>query len=65
MDIKGFSVPTESDNEDEEQVFQAAPKKASKKSGGFQSMGLSHSVLKGVLKKGYKCPTPIQRKVIK
>ncbi|XP_067142208.1 ATP-dependent RNA helicase DDX54 [Centruroides vittatus] len=35
-----------------------------KKSGGFQSMGLSYSVLKGVLKKGYKVPTPIQRKTI-
>jgi ATP-dependent RNA helicase DDX54/DBP10 len=34
-----------------------------KKSGGFQSMGLSHAVLKGVLRKGYKVPTPIQRKV--
>jgi ATP-dependent RNA helicase DDX54/DBP10 len=38
-------------------------KKNSKKSGGFQSMGLSYSVLKGVLKRGYKVPTPIQRKV--
>jgi ATP-dependent RNA helicase DDX54/DBP10 len=35
-----------------------------KKSGGFQSMGLSHAVLKGVLRKGYKVPTPIQRKCI-
>uniref|UniRef100_H2ZC85 RNA helicase n=1 Tax=Ciona savignyi TaxID=51511 RepID=H2ZC85_CIOSA len=35
-----------------------------KKSGGFQSMGLSHSVFKGVIRKGYKVPTPIQRKCI-
>jgi hypothetical protein len=34
-----------------------------KKSGGFQSMGLSHLVFKGVIRKGYKMPTPIQRKV--
>uniref|UniRef100_A0A663EIU4 RNA helicase n=1 Tax=Aquila chrysaetos chrysaetos TaxID=223781 RepID=A0A663EIU4_AQUCH len=34
-----------------------------KKSGGFQSMGLSYPVFKGVMKKGYKVPTPIQRKV--
>lgn len=35
------------------------------KSGGFQAMGLSFPVLKGVLKRGYKVPTPIQRKVRK
>ncbi|KAJ8020992.1 ATP-dependent RNA helicase DDX54 [Holothuria leucospilota] len=35
-----------------------------KKSGGFQSMGLSHEVFGGILKKGYKVPTPIQRKCI-
>ena len=35
-----------------------------KKSGGFQSMGLSSEVLRGVLVKGYRVPTPIQRKTI-
>ena len=35
-----------------------------KKSGGFQSMGLSHEVLRGALVKGYRVPTPIQRKTI-
>ena len=35
-----------------------------KKSGGFQSMGLSSEVLRGVLYKGYRVPTPIQRKTI-
>lgn len=39
-------------------------KERKKKSGGFQSMGLSASVLKGILKKGYQVPTPIQRKTI-
>lgn len=34
------------------------------KSGGFQSMGLSYPVLKAILRKGYKVPTPIQRKTI-
>jgi ATP-dependent RNA helicase DDX54/DBP10 len=38
-------------------------KKGKKKGGGFQSMGLSREVLKGILKRGYKVPTPIQRKV--
>jgi ATP-dependent RNA helicase DDX54/DBP10 len=35
-----------------------------KKSGGFQSMGLSWQILKGVLNNNYKVPTPIQRKTI-
>lgn len=34
------------------------------KSGGFQSMKLSKMVIKGILRKGYKVPTPIQRKTI-
>lgn len=38
-------------------------KKKKKGSGGFQSMGLSFQVLKGITKRGYKQPTPIQRKV--
>jgi hypothetical protein len=37
--------------------------KKKKKTGGFQSMGLSPLILKGVLRRGYKVPTPIQRKV--
>ncbi|XP_059154921.1 ATP-dependent RNA helicase DDX54-like [Physella acuta] len=41
-----------------------AVNKNKKKSGGFQSMGLSHPVLKGILRRGYKVPTPIQRKTI-
>ena len=35
-----------------------------KKSGGFQSMGFSNNVFKGITKRGYKVPTPIQRKVL-
>ncbi|XP_064482457.1 ATP-dependent RNA helicase DDX54-like [Ornithodoros turicata] len=35
-----------------------------KKRGGFQAMGLSQPVMKGVLKRGYLVPTPIQRKTI-
>ncbi|EGD80824.1 hypothetical protein PTSG_11725 [Salpingoeca rosetta] len=34
------------------------------KSGGFQSMGLSRGVFRGIMDKGYKVPTPIQRKTI-
>uniref|UniRef100_A0A671M9E6 RNA helicase n=2 Tax=Sinocyclocheilus anshuiensis TaxID=1608454 RepID=A0A671M9E6_9TELE len=41
-----------------------AQNKKKKKSGGFQSMGLSYPVYKGIMKKGYKVPTPIQKKTI-
>lgn len=54
------------EDDDENEVFAESKKKAGKKSGksgGFQAMGLSYPVLKGILKRGYKVPTPIQRKV--
>ncbi|RUS25867.1 P-loop containing nucleoside triphosphate hydrolase protein [Jimgerdemannia flammicorona] len=41
-----------------------AAKRKKKKSGGFQSMGLSHPIFKAVLHKGFKVPTPIQRKTV-
>ncbi|KAM4708557.1 ATP-dependent RNA helicase DDX54 isoform 1-T2 [Discoglossus pictus] len=53
-----------SDNEMDTRQLVRAQNKKKKKSGGFQSMGLSYPVYKGVMKKGYKVPTPIQRKVI-
>ncbi|KAL2100423.1 hypothetical protein ACEWY4_004817 [Coilia grayii] len=53
-----------SDVEPDTRVLVRAQNKKQKKSGGFQSMGLSFPVYKGVMKKGYKVPTPIQRKTI-
>lgn len=38
--------------------------KKSKKSGGFQSLGLSPLVYRGVMRLGYKVPTPIQRRAL-
>ncbi|KAJ1374021.1 hypothetical protein KIN20_036609 [Parelaphostrongylus tenuis] len=35
-----------------------------RKAGGWQSMGLDHTVFKGIEKKGFRQPTPIQRKTI-
>ncbi|KAI0165478.1 ATP-dependent RNA helicase DBP10 [Xylariaceae sp. FL1272] len=35
-----------------------------KKGGGFQAMGLNGNLLRAITKKGFKVPTPIQRKVI-
>ncbi|XP_020209204.1 putative DEAD-box ATP-dependent RNA helicase 29 isoform X2 [Cajanus cajan] len=34
------------------------------KSGGFESLGLNPNVFRGVKRKGYKVPTPIQRKTM-
>ncbi|XP_076754724.1 ATP-dependent RNA helicase DDX54 [Xylocopa sonorina] len=63
-DIEGFANPKEISDNDEENEIINIKRKICKKSGGFQSMALSHSVLKGILKRGYKIPTPIQRKTI-
>lgn len=34
------------------------------KSGGFESLGLNPNVFRGIKRKGYKVPTPIQRKTM-
>ncbi|XP_063701524.1 ATP-dependent RNA helicase DDX54 [Culicoides brevitarsis] len=62
-DIPGFFVPEDNNNADETSNSKGKKDK-SKKSGGFQSFGLSPPVLKGILKRGYKVPTPIQRRTI-
>ncbi|CEP15963.1 hypothetical protein [Parasitella parasitica] len=59
----------DSDEEDEQdEKFIAsetlAANRKNKKSGGFQSMGLSNPVFKAVIHKGFKVPTPVQRKCI-
>ncbi|KAL6096870.1 ddx54 [Pungitius sinensis] len=53
-----------SDVEPDTRLLVRAQNKKKKKSGGFQSMGLSYPVYKGIMKKGYKVPTPIQRKTV-
>lgn len=57
MEVVGFGDTETS------KTSSADKQKKKQKSGGFQSMGLSFPVIKGVLKRGYKVPTPIQRKV--
>ncbi|KAL0132156.1 hypothetical protein PUN28_000139 [Cardiocondyla obscurior] len=63
-DLVGFADPNAVSDDGEDDEIANIKKKVSKKSGGFQSMALSFPVLKGVLKRGYKIPTPIQRKTI-
>nr|CAD7193783.1 unnamed protein product [Timema douglasi] len=62
VEIKGFSHP-KSENVDFE-IEPSSSKKKGKKTGAFESMGLSFPVIKGIKKRGYKLPTPIQRKTI-
>ncbi|XP_012231661.1 ATP-dependent RNA helicase DDX54 [Linepithema humile] len=63
-DLVGFADPNAVSDNDEDKEITNMKKKVPKKSGGFQSMALSFPVLKGILKRGYKLPTPIQRKTI-
>ncbi|XP_069475344.1 ATP-dependent RNA helicase DDX54 [Ambystoma mexicanum] len=63
--LPAFPAPDyTSDVEPDLRELVRAQNKKKKKSGGFQSMGLSFPVYKGVMKKGYKVPTPIQRKTV-
>lgn len=61
--LVGFADLNAVSDNDEDKEITNMKKKVPKKSGGFQSMALSFPVLKGILKRGYKLPTPIQRKV--
>ncbi|XP_046617895.1 ATP-dependent RNA helicase DDX54 [Neodiprion virginianus] len=63
-EIIGFADPDDIDNDDDDGQLRVTKKKSGKRSGGFQAMGLSFPILKGVQKRGYKIPTPIQRKTI-
>ncbi|NXK24264.1 DDX54 helicase, partial [Arenaria interpres] len=65
--LPAFPAAEEEDGAEAEPDTRAmvrAQNQKKKKSGGFQSMGLSYPVFKGIMKKGYKVPTPIQRKTI-
>lgn len=63
--LPGFSSLADDNNDDDFET--GSSKKVSskiKKGGGFQAMSLSPGVMKGITKRGYKIPTPIQRKAI-
>ncbi|KAJ1729170.1 ATP-dependent RNA helicase dbp10 [Coemansia sp. Benny D160-2] len=55
-----------SDDSEAEMIRQSvqAHNRKKKKSGGFQSMGLHPLLFKAIMKKGFKVPTPIQRRTI-
>ena len=47
-----------------EEFRPGSDKGKSSKGGGFQSMGLSQAVFRSIMRKGYRVPTPIQRRAI-
>lgn len=58
--MPGFNLPDFADSK----IESNDKTRAVKSKGGFQVMGLSYNVLKGITKRGYKIPTPVQRKTI-
>jgi len=50
--------------DDDEEDTQTGKGKKKAKSGGFESMGFCYPVYRGIKMKGYRVPTPIQRKTI-
>eukprot|EP00958_Prasinococcus_capsulatus_P028761 scaffold7214_cov410-Prasinococcus_capsulatus_cf.AAC.1 len=54
-ELEGFDITTTAD---------ALGGKKKGKGGGFETMGLSMSLLKAIRRKGYRIPTPIQRKAM-
>ncbi|KAL6708507.1 ATP-dependent RNA helicase dbp10 [Coniothyrium glycines] len=71
----GIDLNIGSDDGSDDEAFIAAKQAASnrkgsnlgksvKKGGGFQAMGLNAALLKAIAQKGFKVPTPIQRKAV-
>lgn len=61
-ELPGFSSLPSSKDEDNDDGDKKSSK--GKKGGGFQAMGLTPNIIKGIQKRGYKIPTPIQRRTI-
>lgn len=62
-ELQGFGHPANHHDDDVNHGRFTKKQSGKKNSGGFQAMGLSFDVLKGITRRGYKIPTPIQRKV--
>ena len=62
-EIEGFGDGYQSEAELDMRALVQEQNRKKKKSGGFQSMGLSYNIFQGIMKCCYKIPTPIQRKV--
>ncbi|CAO4375680.1 unnamed protein product [Caenorhabditis nigoni] len=53
-----------SDDEEDFKQLQQSQNRKHKKAGGWQQLGLDHTIFKAIEKKGFNQPTPIQRKTI-
>lgn len=62
--IRGMKATVEAGSLTAKHIEKKIAKKAASTAGSFQSMGLSRPVFKAVMKKGYRIPTPIQRRAI-
>lgn len=61
--IPGFGMTQRDHHMDDVNHGRFTKQPRGKKAGAFQGMGLSYDVIQGITKRGYKIPTPIQRKV--
>lgn len=61
IDVPGFGLSAFGDGLESKAL---AKLKGKGKSGQWQGMGLGFNVLKGITKRGYKIPTPVQRKTV-
>uniref|UniRef100_A0A1I7USR2 RNA helicase n=1 Tax=Caenorhabditis tropicalis TaxID=1561998 RepID=A0A1I7USR2_9PELO len=53
-----------SDDEEDFKQLQISQNRKHRKAGGWQQLGLDHTIFKAIEKKGFNQPTPIQRKTI-
>lgn len=61
------TLEIESGDEDERKFIESQTRSSNRKklkSGGFQSMGFSYPIYNAIVKKGFKVPTPIQRRTV-
>ncbi|VDK84680.1 unnamed protein product [Litomosoides sigmodontis] len=57
-------VGCSSDSEELYDALKSAQNRKQRQAGGWQAIGLDHTIFKGIQKKGFRQPTPIQRKAI-
>ncbi|EFO19598.1 DEAD/DEAH box helicase [Loa loa] len=57
-------VGCSSDTEELYGTLKSAQNRKQRQAGGWQAIGLDHTLFKGIQKKGFRQPTPIQRKAI-
>ncbi|VBB32965.1 unnamed protein product [Acanthocheilonema viteae] len=63
-DMRSGEVECSSDTEELYDTLKSARNRKQRQAGGWQSIGLDHTIFKGIQKKGFRQPTPIQRKAI-